>query len=150
LKQQIAEEQVVMLKHQLFCRTLPKSFDSLDRPLDDLDEKLRKKVIDKDIRTMITSRRHKVVGQLKLDMTTIYISTAEATARGHAKIAREEKEKLLSLTNNVVTTNDIDILMVNNVSIAIQARQEIIIKRAQYVTGCKVSFFEETPTLLME
>jgi bifunctional DNase/RNase len=146
----MAEEQVVMLKHRLFRKSLPKTFDLLDRAFDDLDEKLREKVIDKDIRTMITSRRHKVIGQLKLDMMAIYISTAEATARGHAKIAKEEEEKLLSLKNNVVTTNDIDTFMINNVMNAIEARQGTIIKRAQYITGCKVSFFDETPTLLMK
>jgi hypothetical protein len=43
---------------------------------------------------MIISRRNKVIGQLKFDMMAIYISTAEATARGHAKIAQEEKDKL--------------------------------------------------------
>jgi hypothetical protein len=45
---------------------------------------------------MITSRRKKVIGQLKLDMMAIYISTAEATARGHAKRAKEEKEKMIA------------------------------------------------------
>ena len=40
--------------------------------------------------------------------------------------------------------------MLNNVINAIQARKENIIKRAQYVANWKVSFFEETPAMLME
>jgi hypothetical protein len=134
-----------MLKHRLFSKALPKIFDSLDRPFDNLKENLREKVIDNDIRTTITSRRNKVIGQLKLDMMAIYISTAEATARGHAKIAKEEKEKLMSSKH----AHNMDEAIINNVLNTICARQENIIKRAQYVTSCKVSFFDETPALLM-
>ncbi len=65
-KQQVAEEQVMMRKHRLFCKTLPKTFDILDRSLDDLDQNLRWKVINVDARTMITSRRNKAIDQLKL------------------------------------------------------------------------------------
>ena len=102
MKQQIAEEQMVMVKHRVFCKALPKTLDSLDRPLEHLDRNLRHTVIDKNVRTMITSRCNQVIGQVKLDM------------------------------------------------MAIDARQTSIIKRAQYVTNCKVSFFDETPTLLIE
>jgi hypothetical protein len=37
---------------------------------------------------------------------------------------------------------------INNMINAIQARQENIIKRAQYVAACRMSFFDETPTLI--
>jgi ElaB/YqjD/DUF883 family membrane-anchored ribosome-binding protein len=140
LKQQLAEEQVVMLKNRLFCKALPKIFDLLDRLSDDLNESLREKVIDNDTRSMITSRRDKILGQVKLDMMAIYISTAEATARGHAKVTIEEKDKLLSSENATV----------ENLVNAIQARQENIIKRAQYITNCKMSFFDETPAMLID
>ncbi len=80
----------------------------------------------------------------------IYISTAGATARGHAKIAKEEKEKLLLLSLKNDAENVEDEAVVNNIINAIQARQENIIKRAQYVTSCKVSFFDETPAMLIE
>jgi hypothetical protein len=148
-----------MLKHRLFCKVLPKTFDLLDHSFDDLNENLGQKVIDKNTRTIITSRRIKVIGQLKFDMMAIYISTAEATVRGHAKIAQEEKDKLLSWENAATATNttcggeDVDATaaaMLNNVINAIQARQENIIKRAQYIANCKVSFFEETPAMFME
>ena len=148
MKQQIAEEQVIMLKHRVFCKALPKTLDSLDRPLEHLDRNLRHTVIDKDVRTMITSRRNKVIGQVKLDMMAIYISTAETTARGHAKVAREEREKVLS-SKYAANVNDAA-ARINNVIDAIDARQTSIIKRAQYITNCKVSFFDETPTLLIE
>ena len=78
----------------------------------------------------------------------IYISTAEATVRGHAKIAQEENDKLLSSGN--VAKNIDAIAKVNNMSNAIKARQENIIKRAQYVANCKVSFFDETPAMSIE
>jgi hypothetical protein len=42
---------------------------------------------------MITSRREKVISQLKLDMIAIYISTAEATAWGHSKRVKEENKQ---------------------------------------------------------
>jgi hypothetical protein len=46
-----------------------------------------------------------------------------------------------------VTSSD-EIATINNVTNAIQARQENITKRAQYVAACKMSFFDETPTLI--
>lgn len=146
LEQYNAEGQAVMLKHRLFCKSLPRSFDALDHALDDLDQHPQYDIIDKNVRTMITSRREKVVGQLKLDMTAIQISTAEAIARGHANVAKKNKEKLLLNT----ALNDTDRIMIDNVINAIQARQQNIIQRTQYVTSCKVSFFDETPTLLIE
>ena len=149
LKQYNAEGQVAMLKHRLFCKSLPRSFDALDQALDDLNQHVRQDVIDRNVQTMITSRREKVIGQLKLDMTAIQISTAEAIARGHANVAKKSKEKLLLLLLDKAL-NDTDRTMLDNVINAIQARQENIIQRTQYVTSCKVSFFDETPTLLIE
>jgi hypothetical protein len=49
-------------------------------------------MIDKDTRTLVTSHYNKAISQLKLGMMTIYISTAKATARGHAEIAKEDEK----------------------------------------------------------
>ena len=101
----------MMLKHRLFCKALPKAFDLFDHSFDDLNDNLRQKVIDKNTRAIITSRRVKVIGQLKFDMMAVYISTGEATARGHAKIAQEEIDKLLSSEDTAAidtTFEDID------------------------------------------
>ena len=114
-----------------------------------LDQHLQQDVIDGDVRAMITSRRQKVIGKLRLDMTAIHMTAAEATARGHSNVAKEVKEKLLLLLLGN-SNHDTDRVMIDNVINAIQARQENIIRRAQYVTNRKVSFFEETPTLLIE
>jgi hypothetical protein len=46
-QQPIAEEQVAILKHQLFCKSLPKKFDSLDHSFDDICSNSPPKVIDK-------------------------------------------------------------------------------------------------------
>ena len=128
-----------MLKYRVSSKFLPKSLASLDQSLEDTSQIISgHRVIDKDMSAMITSRRHKLIGQFKLDMMAINISTAEATVRGHASIAREEKEKLLS-TNDNNTDNIIN---------AIQARQANIIQRAQYVQQCRMSFFDETPTMI--
>lgn len=137
-----------MLKHRLFCKDLPKSFGALDHALDDLNQQLQQDVIDRNVRAMITSRRKKVIGQLKLDITAIHISTVEAIARGHANVAKEMKRKLLLLWEN--STHDTDRVMKDNLINAIQARQENIIERTQYITSRKIYFFEETPTLLIE
>ena len=148
-----------MLKHRLSCKALPKVFDLFDHSFDDLNDNLRQKVIDKNTRAIITSRRVKVIGQLKFDMMAIYISTGEATARGHAKIAQEEIDKLLSSENTADPTAavnttfegiDATTAMLNNVANAIQARKENIVQRAQYVANWKVPFFEEPPAMLME
>ncbi|CAF1285889.1 unnamed protein product, partial [Rotaria sordida] len=114
-------------------QSLPKTFDVLDRSFDDLDQYLlcQQKVIDEDIRTTITNRRSKTIGQFKLDMMAIHISTAGATARGHAKIAKEEKEKLLLLLSSENAG------AAANVISAIQARQENIIKRHRRSTATK-------------
>jgi hypothetical protein len=76
------------------------------------------------------------------------------------KRAKEEKEKLIA-TLSAASKNDVrnatvaaaaeeedEVAMINNVINAIQARQDNIIKRAQYVAACKMSFFDETPTLI--
>ncbi len=140
----------------MFCKTLPKTFDNIldHRLLDDLKKNLRPNVIDKDVRATITSRRNKVIGQVKLDMMAIHISTAEATARGHAKIAKEEREKLLLTLSSKNHIKNMDegaatAAVVNNIINAIQAREENIIKRAQYITACKISFFDEPPPTLL-
>jgi hypothetical protein len=109
----------MMLKHRLFCKKLPKTFDLLVRQLDELDQNLRvasSKVIDKDTRTMIISRRNKVIGQLKLDTMAIHISTAETTAPPHAKIAKEEKEKTLLLLLSLQSDGaQVDEAVINNI-----------------------------------
>ena len=137
-----------MLKVRLFCKAIPKSFGALDHALDDLNQHLQQDVIDGNVRAMITSRRQKVIGKLKLDMTAIHLTAGKATARGHSNIAKEAKEKLLLLLGN--SNPDTDSIKIDSVINAIQARQENIIRRAQYVINRKVSFFEETPTLLIE
>lgn len=152
-----------MLKNQLFCKKLPKSLNIFDQSLNDINLHLHPKVIDKDLRTKIISRRDKVIGQAKLDMMAIYISTAEATARGHAKIAKEEFDKLLLLISNsyssvpvpvatmmITAANTDEVMKNNNIINAIEARRENIIQRAEYVTAWKMSFFDETPAMLID
>ncbi|CAF1500166.1 unnamed protein product [Adineta steineri] len=148
LKQQIAEEKITIIKHRIFAKIIPKTLDSIDRSLDDINRSLREKIIDNDIRAALVSRRDKIIGQLKLDIMTIDISTTEAIARGHARLVKEEKEMLLLLIS-IRHSDDADETTRHNIINAIQAREENIIKRAQYVTGCKVSFFDETPAVLM-
>lgn len=135
----------MMLKHRLASKSLPKTFDQCDRLLEEVDHSLRRStVIDKDACTTIMNRRQKLVGQFKLDMMAISISTAEATARAHARIAREQTEKMrqqIAPSDNVV--DDVNEERMNNLVAAIQTRQENIIRRAQYVTACKVSFFDD-------
>ena len=135
----MAEERVTLLKHRLSTKALPRSFDALDHTLDDLNHDLRQKVIDGNTRTTISGRRQKVIGQLKLDMMAIDISIAEAAARGHSNRVRDEREKLR--VKHGVADDMID---------AIQARQDNIHRRAQYVTSCKVAFFDETPMMPIE
>ena len=137
-----------MLKHRVFCKVLPSSFNVLHCSSDDLNESLRAKVIDRDTRTTLTNRRDKIIEKVKLDMMAMHISAVEATARGHAKIAKEEKNKLLLSKINIGDNVD-EINMVDNLINAIQACEENIIQRAQYVTNCKVSFFDETPAMLL-
>ena len=147
LKQQLAEEKVTMLKHRLFCAVLPKAFDSLDQPLEDLERTLREeKVIDKDFGATMTSRGSKIIRQVKLDMMTVHIATAEAIGRGHAQVARQEQEKFMSSEHAPVANDSILSVVLKTIC----ARQEHIIKRARYITSCKVSFFDETPTLPTE
>ena len=118
---------------------MPKSLASLDQLFDDTSHSIGGyRVIDKDMNVMITNRRQKLIGQFKLAMMAINISTAEATVRGNAIIVREEKDKLLS----TIDSNT------DNIVNAIQARQNNIIQRAQYVQHCRMSFFDETPTLI--
>jgi hypothetical protein len=82
-------------------------------------------------------------------MMNVSILTAEATARAHTKKAEIEKEKLKVLLSSNAIANQ-DEALANNLLNTIQARQNNIIKRAQYITACKVSFFDETPTLPLE
>jgi uncharacterized protein YsxB (DUF464 family) len=55
----------------------------------------------------------------------IYISRAEATARGHAKRAKDEKEKLIAALSALKddVRNVEEVAIINNVINAIQARQ---------------------------
>src|SRR4051812_35666665 len=107
------------------------------------------KLVDEDTRTMLASRYNKVIGKFKLDMMGISISTAEATALNYAKIAKERKDQMmLLLVNDSNAENDIDKAVNNNLIHAIEARQENIIKRAQYITACTMPVFEGTPMLI--
>ncbi|CAF1501889.1 unnamed protein product [Adineta ricciae] len=141
-KQVMAEEQIVILKHRISSRILSKRFDSIDRSFKDVDRALRERVIDDDVRATITNRRNKVIGQMKLDLMSMEISTAEATVRGHTHTINQEKEKLLSSQHSTCEGDDEKVVAAtarNNIIInAILARQDNIVKRARYILDWKV------------
>ena len=139
MKQQQADEYVAMLKYRLSSKMLPSSLTSLDQTFAETNPFFDKhRAMNKNVQVMLASRRQKLIGQFKLDLMAVDISKAEAMAHGHARMARELKENLLST----------GVEGVDNIVNAIQARQTNIIQRAQYVQHCKMSFFDETPTLI--
>jgi hypothetical protein len=71
--------------------------------------------------------------------SVIYASLVSNRSR-FPNLLHSRLDKLLSSEN--ATVED----LVN----AIQPRQENIIQRAQYVTSCKVSFFDEAPAMLID
>lgn len=151
-EEQVAEEQIAIYKHQLFTKRLPEKFNSLDHTLNDLyAENSLSQVIDHNTRTMLTSRHKKITDQLKLDMMAVSIATVEATARAYGKTVRlkiEQFKSIASSSSNRCINHDQE--GINNLLKIIEARRDNIVKRARYVTACKVAFFDETPTLPME
>ena len=108
--------------------------------------------LDKNTRTILSSRRRKKIGQFKYDMLTLTAATAEEIVRSINKRIEEEKKSFCTVNgenrNNPSSAPEISLLQL---IATIETRQAHMVKRAQYVTKQRLhSFFDEAPATCIE
>ena len=141
------EEQIEILKHRIHSNRLPPAFNLLDFSLDKIDKILTRShstTVPTNKRTILSARRLKKIGRFKYDMLELSIAAGEDKVRYWAKIAEEEKKKMLvqsGVDENNQLSHELKQLMA-----AIGAREEHMIQRTDYITEQKLkSFFDEAP-----
>ena len=108
--------------------------------------------LDKNTRTILSSRRRKKIGQFKYDVLTLTVATGEEIVRSINKQIHEEKKSFFTMDgenlNNSSPAPDESLMQLMR---AIETRQAHMVQRAQYMTKQKLhSFFDEAPATCIE
>ncbi|CAF3838412.1 unnamed protein product [Rotaria sp. Silwood1] len=145
------EEQIEILKHRIHSNCLPPAFNLLDYSLDRIDKKLRgskqSSTNDNDSKqqTILAARRLKKIGRFKYDLLELSIAAGEQKVRYYDKKAKKEKKKLITISDKL-KKNNTNSDMFKQLMEGIEARQQHMIERADYITQEKIkSFFAEAP-----
>ncbi|CAF4631110.1 unnamed protein product [Rotaria sp. Silwood2] len=145
------EEQIDILKHRIHSNCLPPAFNLLDYSLDKIDKKLTRfkqsSINDNDNKqqTILAARRLKKIGRFKYDLLELSIAAGEQKVRYYDKIAKKEKKKLITISDKL-KKNNTNSDMFKQLIEAIEARQQHMVVRADYITQQKLkSFFDEAP-----
>ena len=109
--------------------------------------------LDKNTRTILSSRRRKKIGQFKYDVLTLTVATGEEIVRSINKQIHEEKKSFFTmdgenLLNNPSPAPNESLMQLMR---AIETRQAHMVQRARYMTKQKLhSFFDEAPATCIE
>ncbi|CAF4991060.1 unnamed protein product, partial [Rotaria sp. Silwood1] len=140
--QAVADEQKALaelevLRKRVSLRQLPKSFDKiLNQSIASIQTMLSRPILNKDRRASMASRYSKTITQYKFDMMAMTIAIAQDTARGHAQLAVDTKNKLRLLDGDQIRSSTE--LLINSM----ETRAENMKKRAQELLQYKLmSFF---------
>ena len=130
---------VDVLKLRLYKKRLPKSFDYLNRPLEQVERQLSKSIYKKyrNIQTTLLTRYKKIIAQNKCDLMKFHISMAEAAVRAYQQSSQDEKKKLFDRMINDSSRQAI----VNSMKEAVEQRQKHIQQQIQYSTKRRLTFF---------
>ncbi|CAF4352455.1 unnamed protein product [Rotaria sp. Silwood2] len=132
-----SQENVDVLKQQLYMKRISKSLQYLDQSLSKVEKTLARPIFNDNIRTTISSRHKKIIAQNKSDLMSLYISMTEASARGYHEYAENEKNKLINrMKQNLLRQNCTEQLIH-----AIEQRQKHIRQYMQYATKRRLHFF---------
>ena len=108
--------------------------------------------LDKNVRTILSARRRKKIGQFKYDMLTLTVATGEEIVRSINKQIHEEKKSFFTMDgenlNNSSPAPDESLMQLMR---AIETRQAHMVQRADFMTKQKLhSFFDEAPATCIE
>ncbi|CAF4174237.1 unnamed protein product [Rotaria magnacalcarata] len=133
-----------VLRKRASLKRLPKSLDNLvDQSADNIQTMLSRSILNKDRRASMASRCSKTITQYKGDLMEIAITIAYDTARGHAQLAFDTKNKLRLLDRNA-SQSTMELIIK-----AMEIRAENMKKRAQELLQYKLmSFFELAPVVI--
>ncbi|CAM4796358.1 unnamed protein product [Rotaria magnacalcarata] len=142
--EQKALEEMEVLRKRASLKRLPKSLDNLvDQSADNIQTMLSRSILNKDRRASMASRCSKTITQYKGDLMEIAITIAYDTARGHAQLAFDTKNKLRLLDRNA-SQSTMELIIK-----AMEIRAENMKKRAQELLQYKLmSFFELAPVVI--
>ena len=135
---------MTILKQRISTKRLPSSFNLLDHSIDNVEQMLKRPVLDQDKRDTLLSRRLKTIAQFKYDLMVLAITTAEETIRSHTKIIANEKKKLIDTSNEQKQVPLPQSLV--QLSSTIAQRQTNMIQRNELILKQKLSFFVDAPT----
>ncbi|CAF1448651.1 unnamed protein product [Rotaria sordida] len=105
------EEQIQILKHRIHSNCLPPAFNLLDYTLDNINKMLngskQSSTDDNDNKqqTILNARRLKKIGRFKYDLLELSIAAGEDKVRHWSKIAKKEKQKLITITEKLKKNN---------------------------------------------
>ncbi|CAF1495644.1 unnamed protein product, partial [Adineta steineri] len=140
MDKQQADQNVAILKKRLYIKRLPASYNVLDHSIDNIEKMVQNLALHQDESATILSRRQKMIGQFKYDMILLEISTSEQIARNHTNIIACEKKKTIQSAGEQTSIPKSLVCILNTIS----SRQSNIIKRAQFITNRKMSFFRRS------
>ncbi|CAF4730519.1 unnamed protein product, partial [Rotaria sp. Silwood1] len=138
------EEQIKILKHRIHSNCLPPAFNLLDYSLDKIDKILNRSKQsstndnDNKQQTILNARRLKKIGRFKYDMLELSIAAGNDKVRHWSKIAKKEKQKLITITDKL-KKNNTNSDMFKQLMEAIEAREKHMIERADYITQQKLN-----------
>ena len=144
-----------ILKRRLHSNNLPSTYNLLDHSIDNIEKMLasaQSTTLDKNIRTILSARRRKKIGQFKYDMLTLTVATGEEIVRSINKQIQEEKKLFFTMgdknLNNPLLVPEVSSLQLMK---AIETRQAHMVQRADFMTKQKLhSFFGEAPATCIE
>ncbi|CAF2947527.1 unnamed protein product [Rotaria sp. Silwood2] len=141
--EQKALEEMEVLRKRVSLRRLPQSFDKiLDQSIASIQTMLSRPILHKDRRASMASRCSKTITQYKFDLMAMTIAIAQDTARGHAQLTVDTKNKLRLLDGDQVQSST-ELLIK-----AMETRAQNMKKRAQELLQYKLmSFFEQAPAV---
>ncbi|CAF3867853.1 unnamed protein product [Rotaria sp. Silwood1] len=132
-----------VLRKRVSLRRLPQSLDKiLDQSIASIQTMLSRPILNKDRRASMASRCSKTITQYKFDMMAMTIAIAQDTARVHAQLAVDTKNKLRLLDGDQIRSSTE--LPIN----AMETHAENMKKRAQELLQYKLmSFVEQAPVV---
>ena len=136
-----AEGDLTILRKRVFLKRLPASLDTVvNQSIEHLRTLLSDPNLNKDRRAILASHLSKMITQYKFDLVALNIATLQDSARAHAQVAIDAKNKLLLLDGDPPPFSIQELLQV------IEIRRDNMKQRAAELLNHQLqTFFEQAP-----
>ena len=136
-----AEGDLAILRKRVFLKRLPASLDTvINQSIEHPRTLLSDPNLNKNRRAILASHLSKMITQYKFDLVALNIATLEDSARTHAQVAVDVKNKLLLLDGDPLPSSTRELIQV------IEIRQKNMKQRAEELLNHQLqTFFEQAP-----